>query len=255
MTFTGFIGTVCMFPMRAIIAASVALRVHPNTLTLVGVLINIAAAVALGLDRFVLAGVIMIVANIFDFIDGKVAHITNTVSRFGAFWDSTLDRFSDIALFLGLIYLYADLRRTDYVMITALAMMFSIMTSYARARAESLIEKCKVGFMERPERIVLFMIGAFTDRMAGVMWVILVLSIVTVANRIHYTYLALNAKPIPTSSNVVFAAFSRAFFWRDERTTLPYDLWVIAILAFVWLVPPDWLRDPTASGLGVWGWW
>ena len=71
------------------------------------------------------------------------------------------------------------------------------MTSYARARAESLIEKCKVGFMERPERIVLFMIGAFTNRMAAVLWVILVLSIVTVANRIHYTYLALNKKPMP----------------------------------------------------------
>ena len=255
MTFTGFIGAVCWLPLRAIIAASVALGIHPNVLTLIGVLINVAAAVALGLDRFILGGVIMIVANIFDFIDGKVAHITNTQSRFGAFWDSTLDRFSDIALFLGLIYLYADLRRTDYVMIAALAMMFSIMTSYARARAESLIEKCKVGFMERPERIVLFMIGAFTDRMGAVLWVILVLSVVTVANRIHYTYLALSAKPIPTGSNVLTAAFSRAFFWRDERTTVPYDLWVIAILAFVWLTPPDWLRDPTAAGLGLWGWW
>jgi len=254
MTVTGFIGTVCMFPMRAIIAASVALRIHPNTLTLIGVLINVGAAVALGVDRFILAGVIMIVANIFDFIDGKVAHITNTVSRFGAFWDSTLDRFSDISLFLGLIYLYADLRRTDYVMVAALAMMFSIMTSYARARAESLIDKCKVGFMERPERIVLFMIGAFTDRMAAVLWVILVLSIVTVANRIHYTYLALNGKPIPTGANALTAAFSRAFFWRDERATMPYDLWVIAILAFVWLMPPDWLRDPTAAGPGIWGW-
>ena len=254
MTFTGFIGTVCMFPMRAIIKASVALGIHPNTLTLIGVLINVGAAVALGLDHFLLAGVIMIVANIFDFIDGKVAYITNTVSRFGAFWDSTLDRFSDIALFLGLIYLYADVRRTDYVMIAALAMMFSIMTSYARARAESLIQKCKVGFMERPERIVLFMIGAFTDRMAAVLWVILVLSIVTVANRIHYTYLELNGKPIPTGSNALTAAFSRAFFWRDERTTLPYDLWVVAILAFVWLTPPDWLRDPTAFGLGIWEW-
>jgi CDP-diacylglycerol--glycerol-3-phosphate 3-phosphatidyltransferase len=254
MTFTGFIGTVCMFPMRAIIAASVALRIHPNTLTLIGLLINVAAAWALGRDHFLLAGVIMIVANIFDFIDGKVAHITNTVSRFGAFWDSTLDRFSDIVLFLGLIYLYADLRRTDYVMVAALAMMFTIMTSYTRARAESLIDKCKVGFMERPERIVLFMIGAFTDRMAAVLWVILVLSIVTVANRIHYTYLALNSKPIPTGSNPLTAVFSRAFFWRDERATLPYDLWVIAILAFVWLTPPGWLRDPTAAGLGLWGW-
>ena len=254
MTFTGFVGTVFMFPMNAIIRASVALGIHPNTLTLIGVLINVGAAWALGRDLFLPAGVIMIVANIFDFIDGKVAHITNTVSRFGAFWDSTLDRFSDIALFLGLIYLYASLRRTDYVMVASLAMMFSIMTSYARARAESLIEKCKVGFMERPERIVLFMIGAFTDRMAAALWVILVLSIVTVANRIHYTYLVLNEKSIPTGSNPIAAAFWRAFFWRDERATLPYDLWVIAILAFVWLTPPDWLRDPTATGLGIWDW-
>ncbi len=254
MTFTGFIGTACMFPLRAIIAASVALRIHPNTLTLIGVLVNVAAAWALGRDRFILGGAIMIVANIFDFIDGKVAHITNTMSRFGAFWDSTLDRFSDIALFLGLIYLYATLRRTDYVMVAALAMMFSIMTSYARARAESLIDKCKVGFMERPERIVLFMIGAFTNRMAAVLWVILILSIVTVVNRIHYTYLALDGKPMPRGTNPVSRFFSRAFFWRDERTTLPYDLWVVAILAFVWLTPPDWLRDPTAFGIGMWGW-
>jgi CDP-diacylglycerol--glycerol-3-phosphate 3-phosphatidyltransferase len=259
MTVTGFIGTVCMFPMRAIIAASVALRIHPNTLTLIGVLINVCAAWALGRDRFVLAGVIMIVGNIFDFIDGKVAHITNTVSRFGAFWDSTLDRFSDIALFLGLIYLYASLRRTDYVMIASLAMMFSIMISYARARAESLIDKCKVGFMERPERIVLIWIGVFPSPlppfhfpMAAVLWVILVLSIVTVANRIHYTYLVLNNKPIPTGSNALTRVFWRAFFWRDERGSLPYDLWVIAILAFIWLTPPDWLRDPTASGMAVW---
>src|SRR5688500_6412527 len=254
MTFTGFVGTVCMFPLRALIAISVALRIHPNTLTLIGVLVNVAAACALGLDRFLLAGFLMIVANIFDFIDGQLAHLTNTRSAFGAFWASTLDRFSDIALFLGLIYLYATLRRTDYVMIAALAMMFSIMTSYARARAESLIDKCKVGFMERPERIVLFMIGAFTDRMAAVLWVILILSIVTVANRMHYTYLALNGKPMPTGSNVLTNAFAHAFFWRDERATVPYDLWVIAILAFVWLTPPDWLRDPTASGLGIWSW-
>jgi CDP-diacylglycerol--glycerol-3-phosphate 3-phosphatidyltransferase len=243
-----------MFPLRAIIGASVALRIHPNTLTLIGVLINVGAAVALGRNHFMLALVIMVVANIFDFIDGKVAHITNTVSRFGAFWDSTLDRFSDIALFLGLIYLYSDLRRTDYVMVASLGLMFSIMTSYARARAESLIDRCKVGFMERPERIVLFMLGALFNRMAAVMWVILILSIVTVANRIHYTYLVLNDKPIPSGGNPLAAAFKRAFFWHDERATLPYDLWVIAILAFIWLTPPDWLRDPTASGLGIWDW-
>ncbi len=239
-----------MFPLRAIIAASVALGIHPNILTLIGVLVNVAAAWALAIDRFVLAGVIMIVANIFDFIDGKVAHITGKQSQFGAFWDSTLDRFSDLALFTGLIWLYSSLGREGYVLVATLTLIFSIMTSYARARAESLIEKCKVGFMERPERIVLFMIGAFTDRMAGVLWVILVLSVITVANRIYYTYLELNHRPMPSTSGA-FGWLRRAFFWRDERATLAYDLWVIAILAFVWLVPPDWLRDPTAHGLGL----
>jgi len=252
MTFTGFIGKVCMWPLRAIINACVAIGIHPNTLTLIGVLINVGAAVALGRDHFLLAGVIMIVANIFDFIDGKVAQQTNTVSRFGAFWDSTLDRFSDIALFLGLIYLYTTMGRTDYVMVAALALTFSIMTSYARARAESLIEKCKVGFMERPERIVLFMIGAFTNRMGGVLWVILLLSIFTVADRIYYTYLVLNAKPIPRGRSPISKVFTRALFWTDERATLAYDVMVIAILLFVWLTPPIWIADPTAPDMGLW---
>ena len=123
-----------------------------------------------------------------DSVVEALALESHAVSAFGGFWDSVIDRFSDISLFIGLIYLYSDLRRTDYVMVTALAMMFAIMTSYTRARAESIIKKCKVGFMERPERIVLFMIGAFTNRMAAVMWVILVLSIFTVADRIILTY-------------------------------------------------------------------
>jgi CDP-diacylglycerol--glycerol-3-phosphate 3-phosphatidyltransferase len=243
----------CMYPLRAIIDTCVALRIHPNTLTLIGVIVNVAAAWALGYGHFILAGVIMIVANIFDFIDGKVAHQLQLQSEFGAFWDSTLDRFSDLALLTGLIFLYSKLGRSDYVMVAALALIFSIMTSYARARAESLVERCKVGFMERPERIVLFMIGAFTNRMAAVLWVILVLSILAVANRIYYTYLALNALPMPAKEGVR-GWFNRACFWTDERATLPYDLWVSAILAFVWLTPPDWLGDPTAAGPGLLGW-
>src|SRR5215213_3035774 len=210
MTFTGAIGAAAMLPLRAIINASVALGIHPNVLTLIGVLINIAAAYYLAVDRFVVAAIVMIVANIFDFIDGKVAHITGTQSQFGAFWDSTLDRFSDLALFTGLIWLYAELGRNGYVLVATLALIFSIMTSYARARAESLIDKCKVGFMERPERIVLFMIGAFSNRMAAVLWVILVLSVLAVANRIYLTYLVLNKKPMPSQAGVR-GAFNRAF--------------------------------------------
>ena len=80
-------------------------------------------------------------------------------------------------------------------MVASFAMMFALMTSYTRARAESLIAKCKVGFMERPERIVLFMIGAFTNRMAGVLWVILVLSIFSVVDRVILTYRVLEKMP------------------------------------------------------------
>jgi CDP-diacylglycerol--glycerol-3-phosphate 3-phosphatidyltransferase len=238
-----------MFPLRLIIAVCVRLRIHPNLLTFIGVLINIIAGWQLYSNHFIQAGVIMIVANIFDFIDGKVALELDVVSKFGAFWDSTIDRLSDLALFIGLICLYASQQRTDYVLIASVAMVFATMTSYTRARAESLIQKCKVGFMERPERIVLFMIGAFTNRMAAVMWVIAVLSVVTVANRVYYTYLELNGRRQPKPSGLA-GVFVRAFYWTDERATVPYDLWVIAILSFVWFTPPDWLGDPVAAGPG-----
>ena len=194
MTFTGAIGRACLFPLRGIIALCVALRIHPNVLTLTGVLINGAAGVALAAGRFGLAGWIMLVANIFDFIDGKVADELKLSSRFGGFWDSVMDRFSDLFILTGLIYLYAALGRPDYVLIATLTLTFSVMTSYTRARAESLIPLCKVGFMERPERIVLFMIGAFTNRMAAVLWVILVLSVLTVLDRIYLTWRELRSE-------------------------------------------------------------
>ena len=247
MTFTGIIGKTVYFPLRLIISACVALRIHPNLLTFIGVLISIWAGWALAMGDFLTAGVIMVGASIFDFIDGKVAHETGQMSAFGGFWDSVIDRFSDLALSVGLIVLYSSLVRTDYVLITSVTMVFATMTSYTRARAESLIKKCKVGFMERPERIVLFMIGAFTNRMAAVMWVIGVLSVVTVINRVIYTYRELNGMPQPSREGLG-GLFVRAFYWTEDRATFAYDLWVIAILAFVWLTPPDWLADPMAVG-------
>ena len=195
-------------------------------------------------STFVLAGVVIIVANIFDFLrHGRHQLHLGPLRALGFH----LDRFSDLALLTGLIFLYSKLGRSDYVLIAALTLIFSIMTSYARARAESLVPKCKVGFMERPERIVLFMIGAFTNRMAGVLWVILVLSILAVANRIYYTYLALNDLPLPSKTGLR-GAFNRAFFWtRAQRfLTTSGD----RHLAFVWLTRPT-TGDPTARH-GCW---
>ena len=253
-----------MYPLRAIIELCVRLGIHPNLLTFTGVIVNAGAGWALASGQFRIAGAIMIIANIFDFIDGKVAERTSLASQFGGFWDSVMDRFSDILLFIGLLYLYSAVNRTDYVLITALALMFAVMTSYTRARAESLIDKCKVGFMERPERIVLFMIGAFTNRMGAVMWVILTLSVVTVVDRIYYTWRELRTTNREHYSKRVRMTFKRALaipaiaiwhalFWTFERATWQYDLMVIAILTFVWVTPPDWLGDPTATGLGLLG--
>ncbi len=271
MTFTGLIGFVFNFPLRAIIWTCVTLRISPNVLTLTGVIVNVIAAWELAHGRFVSAGVWMVLANIFDYIDGKVATELGMVTEFGAFFDSVMDRFSDITLFIGLIALYNGLGtgHKDLVLTTSLAMMFAVMTSYTRARAESLIEKCKVGFLERPERIVLFMIGAFTNRMAAVIWVVLFLSAVTVLDRMYMTWRELMAgrslaavkagtapPPIPpTQPGVVKRAVTlpvviiwRGLFWTYERGSWQYDVMVLLIVAFVWLTSPAWLGDPMAPG-------
>ncbi len=278
MTFTGFTGALFRIPLNGIIRLCILLRISPDMLTFIGVLVNVYAAYELAFGRFVSAGVWMVVANIFDYIDGKVARERNIVTRFGAFFDSVMDRFSDITLFIGLIALYNRVGsgKGDYVLATSLAMMFSVMTSYTRARAESLIEKCKVGFMERPERIVLFMLGAFTNRMGAVIWIVLILSIVTVVDRIFFTWRELKAgrsldevhagtapAPLPPTQmgpirkvvTVPGMILWRALFWTYERETWQFDVMVIAILAFMWLTPPQWLGDPMAmNGQGFLQW-
>ena len=162
--------------------------VHPNILTLIGLVINIFAAVLFAKGLFFWAGLVVIFAGIFDMVDGEVARRTGRVTRFGAFFDSVIDRYSDMVLLLGLVLWYAKLERNFYVGLAVFALLGSIMTSYTRARAESLIPTCKVGFLERPERIVLLIIGALADRMGAVLWVMAILSNWAVAQRIYYTW-------------------------------------------------------------------
>ena len=134
------------------------------------------------------AAVVIIGAGLFDMVDGRVARATSQVTRFGGFFDSVVDRYSDLALYMGLLVYYASINRFFYIVLTAVVMTGSVMVSYTRARAENTIPKCKVGFLERPERIVLIIIGALFDRMAAVLWVIAVLSNLTVIHRMIYTW-------------------------------------------------------------------
>jgi CDP-diacylglycerol--glycerol-3-phosphate 3-phosphatidyltransferase len=163
-------------------------RIHPNVLTFIGLLINVGAAVLLAFGQFRWAGAVIIGAGIFDMVDGRVARETNQVTRFGGCFDSVLDRYSDLGLLMGLLVYYASINRNFYVVLTAIVMTASVMISYTRARAENTIPMCKVGFMERPERIVLLIIGCLFDRMAPVLWIIAVLGNLTVITRMVYTF-------------------------------------------------------------------
>jgi CDP-diacylglycerol--glycerol-3-phosphate 3-phosphatidyltransferase len=188
MTFTRMIGTAFSTVIRLIVRGLALSRIHPNVLTFIGLMINIAAAVLLAAGRFQAAGVVIISAGVFDMVDGRVARATNQVTPFGGFFDSVVDRYSDLALLMGLLVYYASINRYFYVVLTAVVMTASVMVSYTRSRAENTIPLCKVGFLERPERIVLLIIGALFDRMAAVLWVIAVLGNLTVVHRMIFTW-------------------------------------------------------------------
>ncbi|MGE5569303.1 MAG: CDP-alcohol phosphatidyltransferase family protein [Rhodospirillales bacterium] len=163
-------------------------RIHPNVLTFIGLLINGIAAWLLASGRFFAAGLVIVSAGLFDMVDGRVARETKQVTLFGGFFDSVVDRYSDLVLLMGLLVYYASINRFFYVVLTAVVMTASVMVSYTRARSECIIPKCKVGFMERPERMVLLIIGALFNRMAPVLWVIAVLGNITVIHRMLYTW-------------------------------------------------------------------
>jgi len=195
MTWTKGFGDACGALLRVIVNRMALARISPNVLTFLGLVINVIAGVLFGYGNadnqarlFRFAGLVVFAAGFFDLVDGRVARASNKVTRFGAFFDSVLDRYSDAALFFGLLVYYARANRFFYVVLAALVMISCIMVSYTRARAESLIGTCKVGFMERPERLVLIILGAMFNRMAPVLWVIAVLSTITVVHRMYYTW-------------------------------------------------------------------
>jgi CDP-diacylglycerol--glycerol-3-phosphate 3-phosphatidyltransferase len=187
--------------LDAIVRTIARSRVSPNALTFFGLLINIGCGVLYGYGMFVEAGILLILAALFDMLDGRVARLRGEVTRFGAFFDSVLDRYSDIVVYVGIMIFYARetaAHSTLMVALTGLALVGSVLVSYSRARAESLNIACKVGFLERPERMVLLIIGSLTStgntsspflyKMPQVLWVLVILSHWTVVHRIYHTW-------------------------------------------------------------------
>jgi len=214
MSWTSAFGRGCGVILQAIVDGLSLTRISPNFLTFFGLIINTGAAFLFGFanqhnhDRmFLCAGLVIIGAGIFDMVDGRVARQTDQVTIFGAFFDSVIDRYSDVVIFFGLLVYYARAERLFYVGLVAFVMTTSLMVSYTRARAEALIGSCKVGFMERPERIVLVILGALFAHwgvMAPVLWTLALISTITVIHRIYYTYQRTNHQPVRDTSPVNF---------------------------------------------------
>jgi CDP-diacylglycerol--glycerol-3-phosphate 3-phosphatidyltransferase len=198
-------------------------HINPNILTVIGVALNVGCGLLFGMGRFFSAGIALVVANLFDMLDGQVARLSGRVTRFGGFLDSSLDRLSDMVVFVGLMVFYArdtTAHSTLNVFLAGAGLMGSVMVSYASARAESLIPKCDVGFLRRPERVVLFIIGAlsthpgstnfFANRMPAVLWVLAVGSYWTFAHRMYHTWRELSRNEVKTENVETQSSYSQA---------------------------------------------
>lgn len=163
-------------------------KISPNVLTFTGLVINIFAAYFFYKGLFLPAGIVVVFAGFFDMLDGAVARTGGVETAFGSFLDSVVDRYSDFLIFGGVLVHFCkrgDLKVT-LVVLTILAGSF--LTSYARARAELIIEKCAVGLMERSERIILLAAGAIFGFLDLALWLLAFLTNLTAFYRIWYTY-------------------------------------------------------------------
>ena len=193
MTLTRMIGEGGRWLLEKIVSGLAATGVNPNALTFTGFVVNIWAAMLFANGRFPAAGLVMILAGLFDMVDGRVARAQGSVTKFGAYFDSVIDRYSDLALYIGLLWHYAGVGRGRYAILVGIAMAGSVMVSYTRARAESLIPSCKAGFWERPERIVLLILGGLGDKMAPTLWLLAIFPNITVIHRIVHTWREMKA--------------------------------------------------------------
>ncbi|MCU0520225.1 MAG: CDP-alcohol phosphatidyltransferase family protein [Anaerolineae bacterium] len=163
-------------------------RLHPNTITILGFVLTAGASVIIGSGRLRLGAVAMLVASATDALDGTLARLTSQQSRFGAFLDSTLDRLSEGAVLIGLLTWFVGQRLAGAAILTAVALLGSVMVSYTRARAEGLGYTCKVGILTRPMRVILLGVGMLSPWLVPTLVILAVLTWATSVQRIVHVY-------------------------------------------------------------------
>ncbi|HLM77830.1 MAG TPA: CDP-alcohol phosphatidyltransferase family protein [Rubrobacteraceae bacterium] len=161
-----------------------AMRIRPDALTATGWALSVGAAVLFTLGYVKVAGAVMLFGGFFDALDGAVARESNRMSAFGAFLDSTLDRISESAIFVGVIFFYAASGRPYETLLAGVAMTFSLMTSYARSRAEGLGLKCEVGLLERAGRVLILSFSSLAGLLTFGLGLVAAGALVTTVQRI-----------------------------------------------------------------------
>jgi len=164
--------------------------ISPNLLTVTGFVLMVGVAYVLATGHLRLGGVLIVLAGTFDALDGALARLTGRKSRFGAFLDSTVDRFSEAVIYLGLLahYLQHGGRQESFLIYATI--VGSLMVSYARARAEGIGIECKRGLMTRFERVAVLVIGLVLDQMRIALWVLAILSNFTALQRMYHVWQA-----------------------------------------------------------------
>lgn len=164
------------------------LGLTPNGVTVLGFLLTLAVAAVLAAGYVQLSGVLLIVTLAFDAVDGTLARLTGRASRFGAFLDSTLDRWAEAALFSALIWQFLRSGNDSGVLLATVAMATSFLVSYTRARAEGIGVQCKEGILTRFERLVLLIGGLILNQVVLVLWLIAILAGITAVQRMWLTW-------------------------------------------------------------------
>ena len=159
----------------------------PNELSIAGFLVTLLACYILSFD-LLWGGILILGGALFDLLDGIVARTQNRMTRFGAFLDSVLDRYSDAFILLAIAYNMGNIPNATGVMLSLGTLLGSFLISYSRARAEGIGEECKYGIMERPERLILLSIGTISGFIIPALWVLVVLTNFTVMQRIYYVW-------------------------------------------------------------------
>jgi CDP-diacylglycerol--glycerol-3-phosphate 3-phosphatidyltransferase len=172
--------------IRPLVRFLTAMRVRPDALTATGWAFSLGAAVLFALGYTKTAGAVMLFAGLFDALDGAVARESGQMSTFGAFLDSTLDRFSEAAIFVGVIFFYAVSYEPYGALLAGAAMTFSLMTSYTRARAEGLDLRCEVGLLERAGRVVILSLFSLAGLLFAGLALVAAGALVTTVQRFLY---------------------------------------------------------------------